>query len=203
MKEAIERLISPHPLERPLTGIIVTCIAIVLTSALVRFQSYVIHKTKSIAILADSTHYKADLYLNLGVLFSIGTYILFQWQYVDILFGTGIALYIMFTAYTIIVSAFKVLLDSELPLPDRQKILDVIEAHPEVGKCCHLRTRTSGQEEFIQGHLIMKKEVSVEQAHQIAKEIKKELLSLYPHAECLFQVLPHTHQKDFHENCCD
>lgn len=200
LKEAMERMISPQPLERPLVGVTITCITIVMTFFLVRFQRHVILKTKSIAILADSTHYKADLYLNLGVLLSIGSYIFFKWSYVDILFGTGIAFYIMFTTYKIISSALKVLLDSELPLPDRQKILDIIHTHPHIKKCCHLKTRSSGQEEFIQGHLLMDTQLTTQQIHKIVKEIKKELLKMYPNAECLFQVQPHTSEKDFHEN---
>lgn len=203
LKEAMERLFDPQPLQKPLTGIIVTCGTIVLTALLVRFQQHVVHKTKSMAILADSTHYKADLYLNVGVLFSIGAYILFKWQYVDILVGTGIAIYIMLTTYKIIVSALKVLLDSELPIPDRKQILKIIHAHPQIRKCCHLKTRTSGQEEFIQGHLIMKPKITMEEAHQIAKEVKQELLKIYPNAECLFQIAPHNPKKDSHENCCE
>lgn len=203
LKEATERFFDPQPIEKPTIGLLVTILTIGLTLLLVRFQHYVIRKTKSMAILADSTHYRADLYLNIGVLFSIGAYILFKWRYVDILFGTGIALYIMVTTYKIIASALKVLLDSELPIPDRQKILAVVEGHPQIKKCCHLKTRSSGQEEFIQGHLIMAPKVTMEQAHQAALEVKKELLELYPNAECLFQISPHYSKKGSHENCCE
>lgn len=203
LKEAFERFLDPQPLQKPLIGVLVTCLAIVLTSLLVWFQKHVIRTTKSMAIMADSTHYKADLYLNIGVLLSIGLYLWFQWTYVDIIFGTATALYIMFSTYKIIVSALKVLLDSELPLSDREKILETILAHPEIKQCCHLKTRTSGQEEFIQGHLIMKKKVTVEEAHQAAKAIKKELAKLYPQAECLFQVQPHNSEKNTDDPCCE
>lgn len=202
LKEAMERIFDPQPIEKPVVGMIVTGIAIVLTSLLVRFQHYVIHKTKSMAILADCTHYKADLYLNIGVLASIGVYILFEWRYVDILFGTATALYIMFTTYKIISSALKVLLDNELPVPDRQKILEIVQGHPQIKKCCHLKTRSSGQEEFIQGHLIMNPKVTMKQAHQAALDIKKEILQLYPNAECVFQISPLYSKKDSHDNCC-
>ena len=51
LKEAVERVFSPQPLQRPLIGVVVTCVTIVMTFFLVRFQNHVIHKTKSIAIL--------------------------------------------------------------------------------------------------------------------------------------------------------
>ena len=201
LKEAFERFLDPQPIQKPLVGVMVTCLTIVLTWLLVRFQKYVIRTTKSMAILADSTHYKADLYLNIGVLFSIGLYVFFKWSYVDIIFGTGIAFYIMFTTYHIIVSALKVLLDSELP--DREQILKIIHDHPEIKKCCHLKTRTTGQEEFIQGHLIMKNNVTVAEAHKAAKEIKQELAKLFPQAECLFQIQPHNPEKNQDDTCCE
>lgn len=203
LKEAVHRFFNPEALEKPLIGVFVTLFSIVLTLFLVRFQRYVINKTKSMAIMADSTHYKADLYLNLGVLLSIGTYFFLKWTYIDIIFGTGIALYIMFTTYHIIRSALNVLLDNELPLPDRHNILEIIQSHPEVEKCCHLKTRSSGQEEFIQGHLVMHKNITVEKAYHIANDIKKQVLSTYPQAQCVFQIQPHNHEKDQNDVCCE
>jgi ferrous-iron efflux pump FieF len=151
-----------------------------------------------LAVLADSTHYRADLYLNLGVLLSIGFYVLFKWVFIDILFGIGIAFYIMFTAYQIIRSSLKVLLDSELPDADREKILKIVENHPKVYECYHLRTRSSGKEEFIQGHLILEEKMTMEDSYVTTKEIEKRLSKEYPNAEFLFQTQPKNTKKEVH-----
>lgn len=187
LKEAVERIFNPQPLKQISIAVVVTIITICLTLLLVAYQKYVISKTKSIAILADSTHYKGDLFLNIGVLLSITLYTLLQWTFIDVLFGSALAVYIMWTAYKIIVSASKVLLDSELPDEDRQFILNVVTKHSSVETCHHLRTRTSGHEEFIQGHIVFKKNITIEAAQNILQEIEKELSKTYPKAEFLFK----------------
>jgi ferrous-iron efflux pump FieF len=199
LKEALIRFSNPTPIEHVSVGVIVTFIAIALTSLLVWFQKHVIQKTKSLAILADSTHYRADLYLNVGVLLSIGLYTLFKWAFIDVFFGIGIAFYIMYSAYKIVHSSLKVLLDSELPDLDRENILEIVHSHPKVKKCYHLRTRTSGREEFIQGHLILKEKMNVESSYKITKDIQKELSKSYPNAEFLFQTQPHNTEEDHHD----
>lgn len=63
-----ERIISPKVVVHTEVGVWVSAIAIVLTLALVILQKFVIRKTQSVAISADSLHYQSDLLLNLGVL---------------------------------------------------------------------------------------------------------------------------------------
>ena len=48
-------------------GIGVSLVAIVLTFALLGWQSYVMRRTRSLAIQTDHLHYKSDLLLNLAV----------------------------------------------------------------------------------------------------------------------------------------
>lgn len=188
LKEAVTRMFVPQPLQNISVGIIATVIAIILTLFLVAYQRHVISKTKSLAILADSMHYKGDILLNVGVLISIGLYTLFQWTFIDVIFGAGLALYIIFMTYKIIRSAFNVLLDSELPDQDREKILSIVTKNPEVKACHHLRTRTSGHEEFIQGHIVFDANLNIEDAQKIVNIIEKDLSNLYPKAEFLFKA---------------
>lgn len=66
--EAISRLISPTQVEQSLIGIAVMVFAIVLTAGLILFQRWVIRRTGSIAIDADSLHYSGDLFMNMAVI---------------------------------------------------------------------------------------------------------------------------------------
>ena len=59
--EAVRRLLSPQPLEQSALGIAVLLVASLLTAALLGFQRYVVRRTGSIAIRADSLHYRSDL----------------------------------------------------------------------------------------------------------------------------------------------
>ena len=72
--QATERMINPRPIANLETGIGVMGFAIVLTLALVIFQRYVVKKTGSVAISADSLHYQSDLLVNVGVRADLSPY---------------------------------------------------------------------------------------------------------------------------------
>ena len=66
--EAVRRLISPQPIEQSGLGVAVLLFAILLTAALLGFQRFVVRRTGSLAIQADSLHYQSDLLMNLAVI---------------------------------------------------------------------------------------------------------------------------------------
>jgi ferrous-iron efflux pump FieF len=59
--EAVRRLISPQAIEQSGLGIAVLLLALLLTVALLGFPRFVVRRTGSIAIQADSLHYRSDL----------------------------------------------------------------------------------------------------------------------------------------------
>ncbi len=89
--ELIDHLVSPHPLEHELIGIGVMVFSIVATFGLVWFQRYVVRRTRSVAIAADSMHYWGDLLTNLGVIVGILLSTRLGWFIADPLIGLAIA----------------------------------------------------------------------------------------------------------------
>ena len=69
--EAIDRLITPKPVVNELFGIGVMLFSMAVTFILIRFQAYVVRQTKSLAINADSLHYKGDFLIHGGVIVSL------------------------------------------------------------------------------------------------------------------------------------
>src|SRR5690606_38318117 len=64
--EAIHRLFQPESLQTVEVGISAILMTMVLTAGLVGFQNYVLRRTGSVAIRADSMHYRADFLINGG-----------------------------------------------------------------------------------------------------------------------------------------
>lgn len=156
--------------------------SIVLTIGLVIFQTTVIRRTRSIAITADSMHYKADLYLNIGVLASlfISSWLNITW--LDPIIGFAIGSYILLTSWRIAKAACDILMDRELPDKSREKIINIIKSHPKVTGLHALKTRTSGTQEFIQVHLEMDGKMTLNEAHNIAQEIDNKIQAVFPRA---------------------
>ncbi len=183
--EATQRLIDPKPIPQPEIGLAVMGFAIVATFVLTRYQRYVVKRSGSLAIAADSLHYLSDLLVNAAVIVALLLSQYLGWIYADPLFALGIAAYILRTAWQIGRGAFDMLMDRELPDADRQRIKSMIMEEPEARGLHDLRTRASGPQVFIQLHLELDGQLSLVQAHDIADRLERRLSDAFQGAEVL------------------
>jgi ferrous-iron efflux pump FieF len=188
--DAIGRMLDPAPLRAAGLGIAVMAFASLTTFALVLFQRHVIRRTGSQAIAADSLHYSADLAVNLSVIVSLIAVQHFGWPWLDPLLGLCIAAYLGWHALAIGRNAINVLMDHELPGPSRQRIKDLILAHPEVQGFHDLRTRESGSTVFIELHLELDPEMTVREAHDVTDRLEEELTQAFPDSEIIIHQEP-------------
>ncbi len=188
--EAGKRFIQPQVLENTETGIAVMVFSIALTVVLVLFQRHVVRQTGSIAIGADSMHYKMDVLVNASVIVSLILATRLGWQWADPLFATAIAGYIVWGAGTIGHQALNILMDRELPDAEREHIRQIALAHPGVRDLHDLRTRSSGPQVFIQLHLEMDGNITLNQAHEISDQVEAEIERAFPKAEVLIHEDP-------------
>ena len=99
--EATTRLIHPQPVAQGTLGVGVMVFSILLTAALVGFQRFVIRRSGSMAIGADSLHYLSDLATNLSIIAALVLAYQFGITIADPLFALGIGLYILYSAWRI------------------------------------------------------------------------------------------------------
>jgi len=188
--QAGERLINPRPIANLEMGIWVMGFAIILTLALVIFQRYVVKKTGSVAISADSLHYQSDLLVNVGVVVSMLLAVNMGWTLVDPIFAICVALYIVKGAWEIGRTSLDLLMDKEFPDEERQRIRDVVMLVDGVRDLHDLRTRSSGPQSFIQLHVEMDGELRLQEAHTIADNVEKAIAKAFPGAEVLVHQDP-------------
>lgn len=188
--DAIHRLINPHPLQDGQVGSLIMIMASALTLLLVLYQRYVVKRTRSLAIAADSLHYLGDFYTNIGVLISLNVSVFLNWTRLDSLVGAGIAAYILHSSWKIGKRSFDVLMDRELPETDRLKIAEIALSHPRVWGVHDLRTRSAGLQDFIQMHLDMDEKLSLQEAHDIANDVEIAVQKAFPHAEVIIHQDP-------------
>ena len=196
MIEASQRFITPRSVEHGEIGIAVMVFSIAATVILVALQRYVIRRTGSLAIQADSLHYLGDLLVNTAVIVALLVTLQFGWLYADPLIGVAIALYILYNARQIAAGALDMLMDRELPDEERQRIREVALAHASVIGLHDLRTRASGRQIFIQAHIEMDGELSLLQAHEIADEVEADLQKAFPDAEIILHQDPYGIEED-------
>ena len=188
--QAIGRIINPQAMITEIeVGVGVMIFSIVATLLLLSFQKYVVSKTGSTAIKADALHYKTDLLVNGSVIIALFLTV-YGWSYFDAIFGIGIAIFILYSAWQIVKEAIDLLMDHEIDDQERDKIRDIVLQHEQVLGYHDLRTRRSGTRVFVQLHLELDAEQTLASAHEIADTIEKTIAALFDDAEVLIHEDP-------------
>ena len=174
-------------------GIAVSLIAIALTFALLGWQRYVMNRTRSLAIQTDHLHYKSDLFLNLAVIAALIFDQYLGFGVADPLFGLAIAAWLARGAWRGMSEAVDDLMDREWPEEKRLAFIEAAAAHPELSNLHDLRTRTSGNRDFVQFHVDLPPDMTIEQAHVIIEKVEGDLCCKFPCMELLIHIDPEGH----------
>jgi ferrous-iron efflux pump FieF len=187
---AIERLVVGAETEAMGTGIAVSAFAIAATFALLWYQRRVIARTGSIAIKTDNVHYKSDLLLNGSVIVALVMDQALHIAGADALFGVAIAAWLLWGGYRASREAIQQLMDQEWPEEERHAFLAAAAEYPLLKGLHDLRTRKSGTLRFVQFHVWVPADWTVQQAHDRLDVIEEELQQRFPGTEILIHVDP-------------
>lgn len=171
-------------------GIVVSVIAMVATLALLAWQRHVIRQTGSLAISTDHVHYQSDLLLNLAVIAALALDQYAGFAGADPFFGLAIALWLGWGAWGASQQAIEQLMDHEWPDERKMAFLEAVSRHPEIKGLHDLRTRTSGDRDFVQFHLAVDPDMTVRQAHVVMDEVEAILHREFPGIEILIHPDP-------------
>ncbi len=188
--EAASRFRSPVPLQQDGMGLWVMAIATLITLALVTFQKFVVRKTGSMAIGADSLHYTGDVLMNLSVMAAIYASTRLDMPLADPIFGAGIAVFLLINAVRIAYGAIGDLMDQEMPAADREKIIAIVKKNPAVKNIHEMRTRSSGAQSFIQMHIVLDQSLTLIEAHRISDNVEDSVLAAFPGADVIIHQDP-------------
>ncbi len=91
--------------------------------------------------------------------------------------GIGISVWICYTGYKIFKQSFDVLMDKAIDEEDKQKILKIIDAHPEIKKIQHFNSTPVGYKYQISFTIYVDGNLSTFESHKIANDLEKEIIS--------------------------
>ena len=187
---AIDRLINGAETQAMGEGIAVSLLAILFTFALLWYQARVIERTGSVAIKTDNIHYKSDLFLNMTVVVALVLEQALHIRGADAVIGIGIALWLLWGAWRASHEAVNQLMDREWPEQERQEFLDAAGRYSELQGLHDLRTRKSGTLRFVQFHVWVPANWTVQEAHDRLDRVEEELQERFPGTEILIHVDP-------------
>jgi ferrous-iron efflux pump FieF len=177
---AIIKWIEQEPTTLLLPSLFAMLFSIVVTLLLVLYLLKVAQETDNLVIKADALHYQTDLWSNIAVVVALVLVYFTGIEWFDALFGLAIGLYIIYSAYGIIVEGIEILLDRSLDDGTVAKIEEILSNHPEVTSYHWLRTRTDGSTNFVEFHMVLRPNILLLEAHRIADGIEDAMMLLDP-----------------------
>jgi len=196
--EAVMKLIHPHRLDAPLWGVAVMLVSVVANYYVSRMLFRVGRETDSMALQADAWHLRTDVYTSLGVMGGLGTIAVSEWifpgirfHWIDAVAAICVAVLIIRAAWKLTVESARDLLDVSLP-PHEQTWLQEYLATlgPPVHTFHGLRTRKAGAQRFVEMHLLLRADLSVEESHRVADEVEQCIRDRFPGTAVTIHVEP-------------
>lgn len=194
--EAIRRIFEGINLEVLEYGIIIMIISVIGKLAISKNLLRVARKHESIAMEANALNLRADVWMSIGVLVSLSIILLMVGQYPDIVYLDPIVAIII--AFLIIKAGFDIakrssqdLLDEHIPENEQAIVQEIMDSHKDDYLEYHkFRARKSGNERHIDMHLVLPKEKSLEEAHELTDRIEKEITARLKNATVVIHMEP-------------
>jgi cation diffusion facilitator family transporter len=187
--KAIKKLLGePIELESIGIGSLVMFVSAIINIIVSRRLYKVAHETHSVALEADALHLKTDVFTSLGVAAGLVLILLTGITWFDPVVAILVALFIIRESYFLLRRAYTPLLDEaweEADIDDLEKVLNELKVNYH-----ELRTRIAGNYRFLDLHLNIPKDQSVESAHKYCDMIEEKLTSRFENLNVTIHVEP-------------
>jgi cation diffusion facilitator family transporter len=192
IREAIRRMIEPHPTQAEGFGVAAMLITIVVSIALVARLRQVAKLTDSPALSADAVHFASDVWTNGGVLLTLLLISLTGWNLIDPLISIAISIYILISALKVGRESVDVLMDRRLSPDVDERVAEIVSRFGDAGVYGFhdLRTRRSGSQKFIDLHLEVERDQTLEQAHATSVRVLRTIEAEIPRAKVQIHTDP-------------
>jgi len=188
---AVYRIIAGTTVELTEAGIGVMLVSIIVSIFLSRHLLKVSRATGSVALEASARNIAADVYSASGVLVALVAIRFTGLTIIDPIIAIGVALYILRTAYQLTKKSVGELVDVRLPRVEEEQIIACITEHrAQLAGFHKIRTRKAGSQRFIEFHLLIPKNTSLEEAHLMCYHLEEDIENRLPNSSVTIHVEP-------------
>jgi cation diffusion facilitator family transporter len=192
MVEAVKKIRYGGEVQSLGVGIAVMAIASVVNFFMSNLLLKVAKKTESVAVEADAMHLRTDVYTSVGVLIGLGVIAITKIQILDPIIAILVALLITKAAWNITVKSFSPLLDVALPTDEEEQIREALAQIMPAGLVGfhELRTRRAGSERYVDMHLVVPRDMSIAEVHDLCDLVELKINERFPLANVLVHAEP-------------
>lgn len=174
--ESGQKLLTGGEVESVGIGIIIMGISALINIFVSRKIMKVAKKAESIALEADAYHLTTDVYTSIGVFIGLVLIRLTGNSIFDPIVAIIVAIIIMKASYDLTKRSIAGLMDMKLSDKEEDIIQSIISDHSSQHVEYHdLRTRMSGAERFVDLHLVMPKDMHIDDVHDLCDHIEKDI----------------------------
>lgn len=176
LREAWAGFAAPPALEAPLPGLAVNLLASVINGAWCWVLLRQGRRLKSPALVADGRHLLSDVVSSVGVTVGVLAAALTGLHWLDPALAALVAVNILWSGWVVVRASVGGLMDESVPEETLARMRDVISETGEGAVEAHdLRARPAGSATFVEFHLVVPGEMTVEAAHEICDRIEAGL----------------------------
>jgi cation diffusion facilitator family transporter len=190
ISESIQRLFFKSvQVEVSIWAFIVMASSIAIDFTRSRILLRAARKHNSQALEADALHFSTDIWSSTVVILGLGGVWLASFvpslqflKKADAIAALGVACIVVYVSIELGYRAVQGLLD-RAPSGLAEKIKTAVEAIPGVADCHNVRVRPSGPEMFVDAHVLLDKNLTLQEAHALTEQIEAAIRLITPNAD--------------------
>ncbi|MGR3461022.1 MAG: cation diffusion facilitator family transporter [Roseovarius sp.] len=193
LREAWAGLDAPRAIDAPWLGLAINAGAGAVNAVWAWLLIREGRRHRSPALAADGRHLMTDVVSSVGVLGGVALAVATGWWVLDPALAVLVALNILWSGWGVIRGSLSGLMDEAVSDDELARIRRIIaeSAEGETALEAHdLRTRHAGPVTFIEFHLVVPGETTVEAAHTLCDRIEAALMGALPDARVTIHVEP-------------
>jgi cation diffusion facilitator family transporter len=178
---AIQRLISPKPLEQLGLGLLISVGASLINLGVALVLMRAARRYRSITLEANARHLLTDVWTSAGVLVGVGAVVITRWEWLDPAVALLVAANIVRTGVGIVRRSVFGLMDTALPAEEQKHLQDAMQSFLGKGIEFHaVRSRQAGSRRFVSMHVLMPGSWTVHEGHQLLEQIESGVRKALP-----------------------
>lgn len=201
LHQAIGGLRTPPDLAAGPLGLGINAAASALNAGWGLFLIHEGRRLMSPALDADGHHLMSDVVSSIGILMGSAAAWLTGWSVLDPATAALVALHVLVTGRRVLWSAVRQLMDEAPPHETLQLLKETILTNATGATEVHdLRARQAGASVFVDFHLVVPAQMTVDRAHDICDRIEAEVARVVPACRLNIHVEPDQRASDANSN---
>ncbi|MDR2579574.1 MAG: cation diffusion facilitator family transporter [Fibromonadaceae bacterium] len=176
--DAINALREQKQSSPTLIAAVIVFISIIIKEWLYRYTLKVGKRIKSSATMANAWHHRSDAISSIPVLFAVLTSYFFPHLFfLDAVGAILVSVFIFQAAFRIALPGIFEVIDKGASHEVENKLRSIAQSDPEVHNVHDLRTRYSGGSLYVDLHLVLSPQITLQHAHSIGNRVTDSLLA--------------------------